>query len=60
MHLVLVSRLEGLSLPRNSVVRLTDDPDMTTLFSMDVKQQNKKQGLHRSSRYSFFKLYYGI
>ena len=29
MHEVLVSRLEGLSLPRKSVVRLTDRPDMT-------------------------------
>ena len=29
MHEVLVNRLEGLSLPRKSVVRLTDRPDMT-------------------------------
>ena len=29
VHLVLVNRLGGLSLPRNSVVRLTDCPDMT-------------------------------
>ena len=29
MHEVLVSRLGGLSLPRKSVVRLTDRPDMT-------------------------------
>ena len=29
MHKVLVNRLGGLSLPRNSVVRLTDRPDMT-------------------------------
>ena len=29
MHEVLVNRLGGLSLPRNSVVRLTDLPDMT-------------------------------
>ena len=28
-HLVLVNGLGGLSLPRNSVVRLTDRPDMT-------------------------------
>ena len=28
MHEVLVNRLEGLSLPRKSVVRLTDRPDM--------------------------------
>ena len=29
MHEVLVNRSEGLSLPRKSVVRLTDRPDMT-------------------------------
>ena len=29
MHEVLVNRLGGLSLPRRSVVRLTDRPDMT-------------------------------
>ena len=29
MHEVLVNRLGGLSLPRISVVRLTDRPDMT-------------------------------
>ena len=29
MHEVLVYRLGGLSLPRKSVVRLTDRPDMT-------------------------------
>ena len=29
MHEVLVNRLEGLGLPRKSVVRLTDRPDMT-------------------------------
>ena len=29
VHEVLVNRLEGLSLPRKSVVRLTDRPDMT-------------------------------
>ena len=29
MHEVLVNRLGGLSLPRKSVVRLTDHPDVT-------------------------------
>ena len=29
MHKVLVNRLGGLSLPRKTVVRLTDHPDMT-------------------------------
>ena len=31
MHEVLVNRLGGLSLPRKSVVRITDRPDMMTL-----------------------------
>ena len=39
MHEVLVNRLGGLSLPRKSVVRLTDLPDMTKMFTVDVKQQ---------------------
>ena len=38
MHEVLVNRLEGLSLPRKSVVRLTDRPDMT----LDVYRGRKK------------------
>ena len=29
MHEILVNRLGGLNLPRKSVVRLTDHPDMT-------------------------------
>ena len=42
MHEVLVNRLGGLSLPRKSVVRLTDRPDMT----LDVYRGRKttKQG----------------
>ena len=32
VHEVLVSRLGGLSLPRKSVVRLTDRPDMTIVL----------------------------
>ena len=41
MHEVLVKRLGGLSLPRKSVVRLTDRPDMTldVYRTVDVKQQ---------------------
>ena len=39
MHEVLVNRLGCLSLPRKSVVRLTDRPDMTIDFTVDVKQQ---------------------
>ena len=37
MHEVLVNRLGGLSLPRKSVVRLTDRPDMT----LDVYRGHK-------------------
>ena len=51
MHEVLVNRLGGLSLPRKSVVRLTDRPDMT----LDVyrgrkttKQKKKKKQLFSS------------
>ena len=43
VHEVLVKRLGGLSLPRKKVVRLTDHPDMTMLFTVDVKQQQQKQ-----------------
>ena len=39
MHEVLVNRLGGLSLPRKSVVRLTDRPDMT----LDVYRGRKTQ-----------------
>ena len=42
MHEVLVNRLGGLSLPRKSVVRLTDRPDMT----LDVY---RGPGLEKSS-----------
>ena len=37
MHEVLVNRLGGLSLPRKSVIRLTDRPDMT----LDVDRGRK-------------------
>ena len=37
MHEVLVNRFGGLSLPRKSVVRLTDRPDMT----LDVYRERK-------------------
>ena len=39
VHEVLVNRLGGLSLPRKSVVRLTDRPDMT----LDVYRGRKQQ-----------------
>ena len=42
MHEVLVNRLGGLSLPRKSVVRLTDRPDMT----LDVYRRRKTTAQH--------------
>ena len=39
VHEILVNRLGGLSLPRKSVVRVTDRPDMTLDVTVDVKQQ---------------------
>ena len=45
MHEVLVNRLGGLSLPRKSVVRLTDRPDMT----LDVYRGRKTTMQQRHS-----------
>ena len=47
MHEVLVNRLGGLSLPRKSVVRLTDRPDMT----LDVYRGSKTTIQHVSIRF---------
>ena len=47
VHEVLVNRLGGLSLPRKSVVRLTDRPDMTLDVyrgrKTKIKQQQQQQ-----------------
>ena len=49
MHEVLVNRLGGLNLPRKSVVRLTDRPDMTLdvyrgrKTTMQQQQNNLKE-----------------
>ena len=43
MHEVLVNRLRGLSLPRKSVVRLTDRPDMTLDVYRGRKTTNQQQ-----------------
>ena len=43
MHEVLVNRLGGLSLPRKSVVRLTDRPDMTLDVYRGGKTTNQQQ-----------------
>ena len=45
MHEVLVNRLGGLSLPRKSVVRLTDRPDMTLDVYRGRKTTNQQQYL---------------
>ena len=45
MHEVLFNRLGGLSLPRKSVVRLTDRPDMT----LDVYRGRKTTMQQKSS-----------
>ena len=37
VHEVLVNRLRGLNLPRKSVVRVTDSPNMTLAVYLDVK-----------------------
>ena len=47
MHEVLVNRLGGLSLPRKSVVRLTDRPDMT----LDVYRGRKTTTQHNTTSY---------
>ena len=52
MHEVLVNRLGGLSLPRKSVVRLTDRPDMTLDVYRGRKttmKQNEKNRANESN-----------
>ena len=46
MHEVLVNRLGGLSLPRKSVVRLTDRPDMTLDVYRGRKTTMQQQHLY--------------
>ena len=56
MHKVLVNHLGGLSLPRKSVVRLTDHPDMTLdvyrgcITTKQQKQQTFVSQLFRKDR----------
>ena len=59
MHEVLVNRLGGLSLPRKSVVRVTDRPDMT----LDVYRERKttiqqQQQQQYFMYYVFSRIYY--
>ena len=46
MHEVLVNRLGGLSLPRKSVVRLTDRPDITLDVYRGRKTTQQQPLLH--------------
>ena len=46
VHKVLVNRLRGLSLPRKSVVRLTDRPDMTLYVYRGRKTTMQQQQQH--------------
>ena len=55
-HEVLVNRLGGLSLPRKSVVRLTDRPDMTLDVyrgrkTIKQQQQIQEEQIRRSKFY---------
>ena len=54
MHEVLVNRLGGLSLPRKSVVRLTDRPDMTLDVyrgrKTTIQQQQQHKEVHGQQR----------
>ena len=56
MHEVLVNRLGGLSLPRKSVVRLTDHPDMTLDVYRGRKttmQQQQSSHLREGTKLSY-------
>ena len=48
MHEVLVNRLGGLSLPRKSVVRLTDRPDLTLDVYRGPKTTTQQQRLYNA------------
>ena len=49
MHEALVNRLGGLSLPRKSVIRLTDRPDMTLDVYRGRKTTTQQQQQQMSS-----------
>ena len=61
MHEVLVNRLGGLSLPRKSVVRLTDRPDMTLDVYRGRKTTNQQISLelpHRGDYVEYNTIYH--
>ena len=53
MHEVLVNRLGDLSLPRKSVVRLTDRPDMTLAVYRGRKTTMQQQQHNNDNPYTF-------
>ena len=53
MHEVLFNRLGGLSLPRNSVVRLNDRPDMTLDVYRGRKTTIQQQQEQHQTVYTF-------
>ena len=55
MHEVLVNRLGGLSLPRKSVVRLTDRPDMTLDVYRGRKTTIQQYNQHENWTFSIFR-----
>ena len=55
MHEILVNRLGGLSLPRKSVVRLTDSPDMTLDVYRGRKTTMQQQQIHALQAIAFAK-----
>ena len=46
VHLVLINHLGALSLPRNSVVTLTDHPDMTIAVYHGLKETKQQTGTY--------------
>ena len=58
MHEVLVNRLEGLSLPRNRVVRLTVRPEMTLDVyrgrKTTMQQQQQQQTVQEQQYFPFY------
>ena len=54
MHEVLVNHLGGLSLPRKSVVRLTDRPDMTLDVYRGRKTTKQQQNNNKSESFVSF------
>ena len=59
MHEVLVNRLGGLSLPRKSVVRLTDRPDMTSDVYRGRKTTNQHQQYANHINQDYIHVYKG-